>query len=219
LYFFFFYQAEDGIRDRNVTGVQTCALPIWRHLDKAFLHVFREAVSAHDLIESVIERPQIGVYLALKVAGKKSQLLSRLDRRPCENDPADFFIAESGHRHSHREVRLTGSRGAYAEHDHFLSDLLHILLLPQRLGLDGASLNGVADHVFVDLGKHLIPLLHGKRKGVGHILSCYGIASLSQSHKFHDKILRKGSALLCSKYFKNAVSGYERDIHRTFNQF
>src|SRR5699024_10777 len=27
-YCFFFFQAEDGIRDRNVTGVQTCALPI-----------------------------------------------------------------------------------------------------------------------------------------------------------------------------------------------
>src|SRR5437867_4396771 len=26
--FFFFFQAEDGIRDRTVTGVQTCALPI-----------------------------------------------------------------------------------------------------------------------------------------------------------------------------------------------
>src|SRR5699024_11507963 len=25
---FVFFQAEDGIRDRNVTGVQTCALPI-----------------------------------------------------------------------------------------------------------------------------------------------------------------------------------------------
>src|SRR5699024_11260904 len=25
---FFFFQAEDGIRGRNVTGVQTCALPI-----------------------------------------------------------------------------------------------------------------------------------------------------------------------------------------------
>src|SRR5437868_12296867 len=25
---YFFFQAEDGIRDRNVTGVQTCALPI-----------------------------------------------------------------------------------------------------------------------------------------------------------------------------------------------
>src|SRR5699024_11428253 len=28
LYHCFFFQAEDGIRDRNVTGVQTCALPI-----------------------------------------------------------------------------------------------------------------------------------------------------------------------------------------------
>src|SRR5690554_7019218 len=27
--FFFFFQAEDGIRDADVTGVQTCALPIW----------------------------------------------------------------------------------------------------------------------------------------------------------------------------------------------
>src|SRR5690348_18438196 len=26
--FFFFFQAEDGIRDGRVTGVQTCALPI-----------------------------------------------------------------------------------------------------------------------------------------------------------------------------------------------
>src|SRR2546427_7338950 len=29
LFFFFFFQAEDGIRDLTVTGVQTCALPIW----------------------------------------------------------------------------------------------------------------------------------------------------------------------------------------------
>src|SRR5690348_4353848 len=27
---FFFFQAEDGIRDGRVTGVQTCALPIYR---------------------------------------------------------------------------------------------------------------------------------------------------------------------------------------------
>src|SRR5437016_7002016 len=27
--FFFFFQAEDGIRDWSVTGVQTCALPIY----------------------------------------------------------------------------------------------------------------------------------------------------------------------------------------------
>src|SRR5699024_11964602 len=31
----FFFQAEDGIRDRNVTGVQTCALPILKNANKA----------------------------------------------------------------------------------------------------------------------------------------------------------------------------------------
>src|SRR2546426_4556442 len=29
MYYFFFFQAEDGIRDYKVTGVQTCALPIF----------------------------------------------------------------------------------------------------------------------------------------------------------------------------------------------
>src|SRR2546430_13364869 len=29
---FFFFQAEDGIRDLTVTGVQTCALPILRRI-------------------------------------------------------------------------------------------------------------------------------------------------------------------------------------------
>src|SRR5207245_6777394 len=28
-FLFFFFQAEDGIRDATVTGVQTCALPIY----------------------------------------------------------------------------------------------------------------------------------------------------------------------------------------------
>src|SRR5947209_18139036 len=38
---FFFFQAEDGIRDIGVTGVQTCALPISSVLEKAGLKVQR----------------------------------------------------------------------------------------------------------------------------------------------------------------------------------
>src|SRR6266568_5942164 len=37
MFFFFFFQAEDGIRDGTVTGVQTCALPI--SVDGASAHV------------------------------------------------------------------------------------------------------------------------------------------------------------------------------------
>src|SRR5699024_11637135 len=36
--YFFSFQAEDGIRDRNVTGVQTCALPI---SDKFVVHNYQ----------------------------------------------------------------------------------------------------------------------------------------------------------------------------------
>src|SRR2546427_3629028 len=42
LFFFFFFQAEDGIRDLTVTGVQTCALPI---LQRARDEAHRFAVS------------------------------------------------------------------------------------------------------------------------------------------------------------------------------
>src|SRR5258707_9710062 len=35
-HFFFFFQAEDGIRDIGVTGVQTCALPISAKLRSQF---------------------------------------------------------------------------------------------------------------------------------------------------------------------------------------
>src|SRR5436305_10118445 len=35
-YLFFFFQAEDGIRDADVTGVQTCALPILQ-MDESLL--------------------------------------------------------------------------------------------------------------------------------------------------------------------------------------
>src|SRR2546430_8217652 len=31
---FFFFQAEDGIRDLTVTGVQTCALPIYQYVGR-----------------------------------------------------------------------------------------------------------------------------------------------------------------------------------------
>src|SRR2546430_6805790 len=40
--FFFFFQAEDGIRDLTVTGVQTCALPILRERERERMRERRE---------------------------------------------------------------------------------------------------------------------------------------------------------------------------------
>src|SRR5690606_41103625 len=50
-FFFFFFQAEDGIRDFHVTGVQTCALPIflaWRRALQDVENVRSQDVTAND---------------------------------------------------------------------------------------------------------------------------------------------------------------------------
>src|SRR5579863_1498096 len=69
---FFFFQAEDGIRDGRVTGVQTCALPIWRQrahgegrvpLEVAIHEATSEAgnASAHSVSLSPCARPGNGL--------------------------------------------------------------------------------------------------------------------------------------------------------------
>src|SRR5438046_10583028 len=46
--FYFFFQAEDGIRDWSVTGVQTCALPIYQIDPAAYLRRTFEEVGGYD---------------------------------------------------------------------------------------------------------------------------------------------------------------------------
>src|SRR5688572_31227305 len=44
---FFFFQAEDGIRDLTVTGVQTCALPICTARDRRPRHLDEDGTGTH----------------------------------------------------------------------------------------------------------------------------------------------------------------------------
>src|SRR5699024_11687596 len=49
----FFFQAEDGIRDRNVTGVQTCALPISSNDPTSASVCLNRACSAEAIVKSL----------------------------------------------------------------------------------------------------------------------------------------------------------------------
>src|SRR6266436_5021777 len=53
---YFFFQAEDGIRDVAVTGVQTCALPIsgqFRQLGMSFVHQDLGLVGSLSVLENL----------------------------------------------------------------------------------------------------------------------------------------------------------------------
>src|SRR5260370_35642684 len=52
---FFFFQAEDGIRDSSVTGVQTCALPIYRCALAAHLLTEKSVVVVAAVKADVVE--------------------------------------------------------------------------------------------------------------------------------------------------------------------
>src|SRR5699024_12071301 len=51
----FFFQAEDGIRDRNVTGVQTCALPIL----KDFATQIKISIACYICVTSARRRDEV----------------------------------------------------------------------------------------------------------------------------------------------------------------
>src|SRR5258707_11237766 len=54
--FFFFFQAEDGIRDIGVTGVQTCALPILEFRFLQFAHCSRALIEGNGTLLSCSTR-------------------------------------------------------------------------------------------------------------------------------------------------------------------
>src|SRR5688572_30860978 len=81
--FFFFFQAEDGIRDLTVTGVQTCALPIFRgqeRLDRVDQQelilcaptAFKETLAASQAA-SIMARATGGIPLPVADGGDRSE--------------------------------------------------------------------------------------------------------------------------------------------------
>src|SRR5206468_9536752 len=66
---YFFFQAEDGIRDLIVTGVQTCALPIF--VGGAFPYGARRAIAYGDGWMPHARRPEYGDVIKLLPDFKK----------------------------------------------------------------------------------------------------------------------------------------------------
>src|SRR3712207_7185395 len=64
----FFFQAEDGIRDIGVTGVQTCALPISLNGKNAFDLIHPDDMpQANDLFEQTLEKPGMNITTELRL--------------------------------------------------------------------------------------------------------------------------------------------------------
>src|SRR5256885_3852903 len=84
VFYFFFFQAEDGIRDYKVTGVQTCALPILIHSERADLDQYKSRFAQRTKARTLAEAlKDADVFVGLSVAGIVSgEMLKAMAKRP-----------------------------------------------------------------------------------------------------------------------------------------
>src|SRR2546428_11102516 len=103
---FFFFQAEDGIRALIVTGVQTCALPIWPRVDLG--HV------AHD--PEVRElRDQQARLVGQVLGGDEVLRLGRIGRAACRGRVEISGVAGSLKKKKATTIKATSDRQSVLE--------------------------------------------------------------------------------------------------------
>jgi hypothetical protein len=103
-----------------------------------------------EVVERVVERPQVGVDLRLVRAREETQLLAGLDRRPRERELLHDPFPQHAHGHGDGEVGLPRPRGADGEDDLRLHHGADVRLLavgaghhdPVRTGLEEGVVPG-----------------------------------------------------------------------------
>src|SRR6266508_3493808 len=90
--FVFFFQAEDGIRDGHVTGVQTCALPIMKAGAAEFLTKPFERDALLNAIRSAIERSREALLQASELKRLRERYASLTPR---EREVRDAYRSRS----------------------------------------------------------------------------------------------------------------------------
>ena len=106
-----------------------------RDLDDALLERALHALERHHLVERVVQRPKIRIDLRLHVAGKKAEVLARLDGGSREHDATHTLSRQRVDRRGDGEIRLARSRRSDADDDVVVLNLLEILRLTRRLRL------------------------------------------------------------------------------------
>src|SRR5919201_2710999 len=132
LFFFFFFQAEDGIRDYKVTGVQTCALPIWS-VNTAIApgtvpgKTYRYSTTGYLLLGLVIEKASGRDYYAymddevFARAGIAAGFLENTDDERRKRGFALGYVAHGAKNWSNLPARGTPATSAYATAPDLLS--------------------------------------------------------------------------------------------------
>src|SRR5699024_12144525 len=99
---FFFFQAEDGIRDRNVTGVQTCALPISRGPPRVLAAFSGDAPSAPRSTPTTLTR--VTLHVAPATDADVDEIADQIGRASCRERVESAGVAVAGKKKKEEEA-------------------------------------------------------------------------------------------------------------------
>src|SRR5690606_40881923 len=103
---FFFFQAEDGIRDFHVTGVQTCALPISPFARNQLSRYALLIASPYDSVNAGIAYPPSFVYPRQQVPSKKGLPHATRSHSPVSISQRKYLYAPSVQRKKYAPFAL-----------------------------------------------------------------------------------------------------------------
>ena len=116
--------------------------------------MFLEVLRAQHVVQPVIKRAQIGVHLALQVAGQEAQLFPGFDGGAGQDNAGHPLLAEGGDRRRNGKVGFARARGADAKRNGMMGNRFHIFFLAKGLGFHRLALGGDAQHIACQ-GVHL----------------------------------------------------------------
>src|SRR5690606_40682412 len=89
----FFFQAEDGIRDFHVTGVQTCALPILTGLGLAISQRLAGLMNGSVGVQSKLHQGStFWVKIPFEMASNKTAYYTQIGRASCRERVKDWVV-------------------------------------------------------------------------------------------------------------------------------
>jgi hypothetical protein len=121
----------------RVRNIFICSAHIGKRgeLDGSALEQLAGLLEPHQVVERVVQRPQVGVDLLREVAGQEAEALAGLHRRSHQHDALHLVALERVHRARHREVGLAGAGGADAEGAIVGEDVIDVLDLVRRAAM------------------------------------------------------------------------------------
>ena len=169
--------------------------PEWRNFDVAPFNRARSPFHIHHIEQRIVQRAEIGIHFGIQIARQETELLARFNSRPRENDAAHFFLHQGTHRHRHRQVGLTRSGRADANHDVVRLDGFDIGFLRRRFWGDESFLGDDGRSVGEEFFDRRLGTLPERDQGVGNVVRLEGHPVVGKGGEFREDTFRVASGV------------------------